>query len=58
VLGLVQALLAFVANIIILFTGRFPDGLFDFVVQVMRWQTRVTAFAFGLVDEYPPFSMS
>jgi hypothetical protein len=58
VLLLVQTVLALVANFVILFTGRFPDGLFEFIVQVMRWQTRVAAFAFGLDDEYPPFSMT
>jgi hypothetical protein len=43
----------------ILFTGRFPRGMFEFVEGVIRWEVRVFAYAFVLVtDEYPPFRLS
>ena len=48
----------FIAFFAILFTGRFPRGLFDFIVGVIRWNYRVGAYLYLLRDEYPPFSLS
>ncbi len=41
----------------ILFTGRYPEGLFRFAVGVFRWSMRINVYLYLLRDEYPPFSL-
>jgi Domain of unknown function (DUF4389) len=57
VLGIVAFLALVIAFFAVLFTGRWPEGLRTFVVGIMRWSTRVTAYLYLLTDEYPPFSL-
>jgi hypothetical protein len=57
-LGIAAFFVVIIAWFAILFTGRYPQSLFDFVLGVQRWALRVGAYAFLLVtDKYPPFSL-
>jgi len=62
IIVLVFVLLAWLVTVVIawfaiLFTGRYPDGLYGFGVGVQRWTLRVQAYLFLMRDEYPPFSL-
>ncbi len=58
-LGIAAFVCIILAWFAILFTGRYPRSLFDFVVGLFRWSLRVAAYAFLLTtDRYPPFSLS
>lgn len=57
-LDIATIVVVIVAWFAILFTGRYPRGIFDFVQGVIRWHNRVIAYGFVLVtDRYPPFSL-
>ena len=55
-IGIAAFVLWFVVQWVILFVARFPKGMWDVVAGYVRWYTRVTAYALGLVDRYPPFT--
>jgi hypothetical protein len=58
-LGIGAVLVVIAAWFAILFTGRYPKGMFDFVEGVIRWYNRVLGYAMVLVtDRYPPFRLS
>ncbi len=58
-LGIGAVVVVVIAWFAILFTGRYPRGMFDFVEGVIRYENRVIAYALVLVtDEYPPFRLA
>ena len=59
ILGIMAVVVTILAWFLILILGRYPQGMFDFVVGVNRWGTRVGAYMWLLTtDRYPPFGFS
>ncbi len=58
-LGIAYFILTIVAFFVILFTGRYPRGIFNFNVGVLRWYWRVAYYSYSALgtDQYPPFSL-
>jgi hypothetical protein len=55
--GLWGAILQFVAFWVVLFTGRYPQSMFEFQVGLMKWSIRITARMYNLSDGYPAFGI-
>jgi hypothetical protein len=55
--GGLLGLLVIVAAVALLFTGRYPDGVYDFVMGLNRWVYRVIVYVSLMRDEYPPFRL-
>jgi hypothetical protein len=57
-LTIAEIVVVIIAFFAVLFTGRWPAGLREFTVGVMRWWLRADAYLLLLVDEYPPFALA
>jgi hypothetical protein len=56
-LAIAWLVVTLIAQLVILFTGRYPQGLFNFAVGYNRWAANLGGYIFHLYDGYPPFSM-
>ncbi len=56
-IAIAAGVIAFIAWFAILFTGKYPKGMFDFFVGYMRWSTRVNGYMYLLTGKYPLFAL-
>ena len=57
ILGIVAAIIYFISWFAILFTGGYPSGMMNFMLNYLHWSTRANAYLYLLTGQYPPFSM-
>jgi hypothetical protein len=57
-IGIAAFIVWWIAEWVILFTGRYPQGMHRFVTGYLRWSSRTLAWLFSLTDTYPPFRLS
>ena len=55
--GGLLGILVFIAAVIFLFTGRYPQPLFDLIIVLNRWAFRVFGYVGLMTDDYPPFRL-
>ncbi len=55
--ALAAIVVTFISWFAVLFTGRIPKGMFNFISGTLRWQTRVNGYTYLLTDKYPPFKL-
>ncbi len=54
--GIAVSIVQFLAWWAILFTGKYPDSMFDFIMKYLRWSMRVSLYLSYYSDDYPPFN--
>ena len=57
ILSIVSWIILTIGYLVVIFTGKYPRALFDFMLGVGIWNYRVNCWIVGLTDKYPPFSL-
>ncbi|MEK7613616.1 MAG: DUF4389 domain-containing protein [Patescibacteria group bacterium] len=56
-LGIIMVIVAFFAQVVVLFTGKYPENFYNLVKGTLQWQLRMNLYLLGVTDQYPPFSL-